>query len=171
MRRVPDGGDDVDPGPPSLSVTRQGPAPRARSATTSREVSSKLVDKRTVKPPQQKLPARRPQARRSSGSSDDSRVASDRAAIMPKGTGSVKHGLLPPIIASLKARYLATLCSALYASEEPFDHFTKTSPEFLYASRQAFQHVWPHLNITLETDDMLFSIVILFIIIIITTHD
>ena len=51
------------------------------------------------------------------------------------------------------------LYCALYASEEPFDHFIKTSPKFLEISRQAFEKVWPHLKITVETDDTLFNVV------------
>ena len=76
---------------------------------------------------------------------------------MPKGGNNLN--LLPSAIASLKGKYLATLYNALYASEEPFDHFTKTSPAFLEISRQAFDKVWPKLDIELETDDVLFNFV------------
>jgi hypothetical protein len=76
---------------------------------------------------------------------------------MPKGGNSLS--LLPAILSSLKGKYLATLYCALYASEEPFDHFIKTSPKFLEISRQAFEKVWPHLKVTVETDDALFNVV------------
>ena len=72
---------------------------------------------------------------------------------------AITPSLFPSIIASSKARYLATLCSALYASEEPFDDFVKSSSTFLNTSHKAFESVWPYLKIMLETDDALFNIV------------
>jgi len=76
---------------------------------------------------------------------------------MPKGGNN--SNLLPSVLSSLKSKYLSTLFNALYASEEPFDHFTKTSPMFLKTSHQAFESVWPHLKIQVETDDIMYNIV------------
>jgi hypothetical protein len=112
----------------------------------------KQIAKPVDKPRQHKKPTRR-----SSDASSSSDECPRRAAIMPKGGNS--SNLLPSAIASLKGKYLATLYNALYASEEPFDHFTKTSPMFLKTSRQAFGKVWPHLDIEIETDDVLFNFV------------
>jgi hypothetical protein len=117
--------------------------------------TTKPVDQGTKKPLQRKKPTRR-----GSDASDpalDSPPDHGRAAIMPKGGNSLS--LLPAVLSSLKGKYLATLYCALYASEEPFDHFVKTSPRFLEVSRQAFEKVWPHLKITVETDDALFNVV------------
>jgi hypothetical protein len=93
----------------------------------------------------------------------DSSQASDagRNVIMPKGIGL--NSLLPSILSSLKSQYICTLLSALYASEEPFDDFVKTSSSFLVISRKAFKSVWPDLKIKIEADDVLFNIVRLFI--------
>jgi hypothetical protein len=76
---------------------------------------------------------------------------------MPKGGNSLS--LLPAVLLSLKGKYLATLYCALYASKEPFNHFVKTLPKFLEISHQVFEKVWPHLKITVETDDTLFNVV------------
>jgi hypothetical protein len=84
-------------------------------------------------------------------------VDAGRNALMPKG-GNM-NSLLPSILLSQKAQYLSTLFSALYSSEEPFNDFVKTSSPFLKISRNAFKSVWPHLKITVETDDVLFNIV------------
>jgi hypothetical protein len=81
---------------------------------------------------------------------------------MPKGGNNLT--LLPSMLSSSKSEYLSTLYSALYASEEPFQHFVKTSGMFLKISRKAFKHVWPHLKVTLQTDDALFNVVSLFTI-------
>ena len=116
--------------------------------------TTKPVDKGTKKPRQRKMPTRR--------DSDVSDPALDSppdrgcAVIMPKGGNSLS--LLPAVLSSLKGKYLAMLYCALYASEEPFDHFVKTSPKFLEISHQAFEKVWPHLKITVETDDALFNV-------------
>jgi hypothetical protein len=83
-----------------------------------------------------------------------------RNAIMPKGGN--KLTVLPSPILSLKNIYLATIFNALDASEAPFDDFTKTSSHFLRISRQAFQSVYPHLKVTIETDDVLFNVMSLF---------
>jgi hypothetical protein len=66
--------------------------------------------------------------------------------------GGNKLAMLPSPILSLKNTYLATI----------FDDFTKTSPHFLKISRQAFQSVYPHLKVTIKTDDVLFNVVSLF---------
>ena len=75
---------------------------------------------------------------------------------MPKGGN--KLNVLPSIILSSKTKYLAMLFSALDASEAPFNDFTKTSSQFLKISCQAFKSIWPHFNITLKTDDVLFNV-------------
>ena len=82
---------------------------------------------------------------------------SGRNVLMPKG-GNL-NSLLPSVLLSLKAHYLSTLFCALYASEEPFDNFVKTSSSFLKISRTAFKNVWPHLKVKVEMDDVLFNIV------------
>ncbi len=80
---------------------------------------------------------------------------------MPKG-GNKLHAL-PSVILSLKPEYLTTIYNALDASEAPFDDFMKSLPHFLRISRQAFKSIWPHFDITLETDDILFNVVSLFL--------
>ena len=125
-----------------------------RSSSRGKQ-TTKPVDKGTKKLHQCKTPTRR-----DSDASDpalDSPPDHGCAVIMPKGGNSLS--LLPAILSSLKGKYLATLYYALYASEEPFNHFIKTSPKFLEISRQAFEKVWPHLKITVETDDALFNVV------------
>jgi hypothetical protein len=86
----------------------------------------------------------------------DRDAASGRNTIMPKGS---KVGLLPSVLSSSKTKYFATLLAALFASEDPFDNFLKTSPAFLATCRTAFESVWPYLNVTVETDDVLFNVV------------
>ena len=76
---------------------------------------------------------------------------------MPKGGNTVNA--VPSFIGSLKSKYLATIFNALDASEAPFDDFTKTSPHLLRVSRRAFRAIWPKINITIETDDVLFNVV------------
>jgi hypothetical protein len=76
---------------------------------------------------------------------------------MPKDGN--KLNALPSIIMSLKAEYLAIIFNALDASEAPFNDFMKYSSRFLKISRQAFKRIWPHLDITLEVDDVLFNVV------------
>jgi hypothetical protein len=83
---------------------------------------------------------------------------------MPKGSNNLT--LLPSMLSSSKSKYLSMLYSALYASEEPFQHFVKTSGMFLKISWKAFKHVWPHLKVTLQTDDALFNVVSLFTIVV-----
>ena len=94
--------------------------------------------------------------------SDTSTADAARNLIMPKGGN--KLNVLPSIILSLKVEYLTALFNALDASEAPFDNFMKTSPYFLRISRQAFRRIWPDLNITLETDDVLFNVVSSFLL-------
>ena len=94
--------------------------------------------------------------------SEPSTRKSAHDAIMPKGGNTVN--LLPSIIASSKAIYFATLLNALYASEEPFDDFVKTSPQFLMVSRKAFRKIWPVLNVLMETDHLLFNLVSRFVL-------
>jgi hypothetical protein len=101
-----------------------------------------------------KGPTQRAQ-RVSDASNDESTVDAGRNAIMPKGS---KIGLLPSILLSLRSKYFVTLLAALFASEEPFDDFLKTSPVFLATCCTAFESVWPYLNITVETDDVLFNV-------------
>jgi hypothetical protein len=79
------------------------------------------------------------------------------AILMPK-CGN-KLNALPSFILSLSKKYFATLFSALFASEHPFDHFKKNSAQFLTISRTAFKHVWPELEAQLQVDDILFNIV------------
>jgi hypothetical protein len=79
---------------------------------------------------------------------------------MPKGSN--KLTMLPSPILSLKNIYLATIFNTLDVSEVPFDDFTKTSSHFLRISCQAFQSIYPHLKVTIETDDILFNVVSLF---------
>ena len=82
-------------------------------------------------------------------------------AVMPKGGSSLSQ--LPSILLELRLQYFATLLNALYASEKPFDDFQKFSPVFLKNSYTAFESVWLHLRIRVETDDVLFNIVSLII--------
>ena len=79
-----------------------------------------------------------------------------RHAIMPKGG---KIALLPSVLSSSRSKYFATLLAALFASGEPFDDFLKTSSTFLATCCAAFESVWPYLNVTVETDDVLFNVV------------
>jgi hypothetical protein len=76
---------------------------------------------------------------------------------MPKGGSNLS--LLPLILSQSRSQYFATLLNALCASEKPFDDFQKFSPVFLKNSRTAFESVWPHLKIKVETDDILFNLV------------
>jgi hypothetical protein len=126
----------------------------------SRSVPSSGKAKRVTKPADKgkankpRKASTQPQA---SDASTTSRSDSARNLIMPKGGN--KLNVLPSIILSFKFEYLTTIFNALDASEAPFDNFTKTSPYFLKISRQAFRRIWPHLDITLETDDVLFNVV------------
>ena len=79
--------------------------------------------------------------------------------IMPKGGGHLSQ--LPLILSALRMRSFATLLNALCASEKPFDNFQKSSPVFLKTSCIAFESVWPHLKIRVETDNVLFNLVCL----------
>jgi hypothetical protein len=129
----------------------------ARPVTKSRSVPSSGKVKRDTKPTDK---GRAGNSRKPSSQPHDastSRADAARNAIMPKGGN--KLAMLPSPILSLKNTYLATIFNALDASEAPFDDFTKTSPHFLKISRQAFQSVYPHLNVTIETDDVLFNVV------------
>jgi hypothetical protein len=85
-----------------------------------------------------------------------------RNAIMPKGT---KMNLLPSALSSLRLKYFATLLAALFASGEPFNEFIKTLSTFHATCCTAFESVWPDVNITVETDNVLFNAVSLSIII------
>jgi hypothetical protein len=76
---------------------------------------------------------------------------------MPKG--GTKLGQLPSVIFSMRNRYFSTLYNALFASQQPFEHFKKNSALFLAVSRKAFKRVWPDLDVKLEADDTLFNIV------------
>src|SRR4051812_3615929 len=96
---------------------------------------TKPVDRKPNKSHQPKK-LRRRGSDASSPISEPVPVDRGRIAIMPKGSST---SLLPSIILSSKTQYLATLYNALYASEEPFDDFTKSSPEFLKISRWAFE--------------------------------
>jgi hypothetical protein len=89
---------------------------------------------------------------------------SGRNKVMTKG-GQVL-GVLPSKIKSKLPKYIATLTCALYASEEPFGHFSKTSSKFLDLSRKAFDSVYDNLKVLddgsifeLESDDTLYHIV------------
>ena len=102
-----------------------------------------------------------PQAR-STRSTDVTVVDDGRNLLMPKG--GQRLGSLPSVILSESNRYFATLFNALFASQNPFEDFKKTSISFLTISRTAFAQVWPKLvDIQLEADDTLFQIVSLFI--------
>jgi hypothetical protein len=124
-------------------------------------VSSSGKAKRVTKPAD-KGKASKPQKTKpqASDTSTTSRSDTARKLIMPKG-GNKLHAL-PSIILSFKTEYLATIFSALDASEAPFNDFMKSSPHFLRISRRAFRSIWPHLDITLEIDDVLFNVVSLF---------
>src|SRR5260370_1716729 len=89
-------------------------------------------------------------------SSSDSLDAGHDALILKGGNNPT---LFSSILSSSKFEYLATLYSALYASEDPFNDFAKALSRFLKVSRKAFEHVWPHLRIMLHRDDTLFNIV------------
>jgi hypothetical protein len=122
----------------------------------------KPVDEGTSKARQRKGPTQ--QARQVSNTSTaDSVAEAGRNAVMPKGS---KIGLLPSNLLSSRSKYFATLLAALFASEEPFDNFLKTSSTFLTTCCTAFKSVWPYLNVTVEMDDILFNVVSLPILII-----
>src|SRR5271170_1083606 len=142
-------------------ILRPAP-PRARIAILS---SGKPSKSKKTKPTDQegsKWQQHQLSVQQASNASLESSADATRNAIMPKGVGPVT--LLPSIILSSRTKYFATLLNALFASEEPFDHFLKTSSVFLDISRTAFKSVWPHLKITVETDDVLYNIVSLFIL-------
>jgi len=113
--------------------------------------------------PADKRKAIKPQKMSTQPQASDTSTAShlDTACnlIMPKGN---KLNILPSVILSLKVNYFMTIFNALDASEAPFDDFMKSSPQFLKISYQAFKSVWPHFNITLEMDDVIFNVVSLF---------
>ena len=124
-------------------------------STKQGKQTTKPVDQGVKKPHQRKKPTQQ-----DSDASDPAPYSPPdrgRTAIMPKGSNS--SNLLPAVLSSLKTKYFTTLFCALYASEEPFDHFVKTSSVFLKTSCQAFESVWPQFKITLKSDDVLFNIV------------
>jgi hypothetical protein len=82
--------------------------------------------------------------------------------IMPKGGSNLSQ--LPAILSASRSQYFSTLLNALCASEKPFDDFLKFSPVFLKTSCTAFESIWPHLKIRVETDDVLFNIVSLLLL-------
>jgi hypothetical protein len=114
--------------------------------------AKRLVDREASKLYQCKKPAGQAQTVETESSTD-----TGHNAIMPKGSSNLTW--LPPIILALQSQYFTTLLNALCASEKPFDDFQKFSPMFLRNSRTAFKHIWPHLKIRVETDNVLFSIV------------
>lgn len=140
------------PGNKSRSVSLSKSKPRSVSLS-----KSKHVTKPANKASQLRKASTQPQA---SDASTTSRSDTARNLIMPKGGN--KLNVLPSIILSSKAEYLTTIFNALDASESPFDDFAKSSPHFLKISRRAFRNIWPHIDITLETDDVLFNVVGLF---------
>ena len=137
-----------------LSEDSFRPVIKHRSVPSSRKAKrvTKPADKRKASKPQK--PSTQRQA---SDASLTSRSDTVRNLIMPKGGKTLN--VLPSVILSLKTEYLTMIFNALDASEAPFDNFVKTSPHFLRISRQAFRSIWPHLDITLETDDVLFNVV------------
>jgi hypothetical protein len=123
-------------------------------------VSSSGKAKRVTKPAN-KGKASKPQKKSTRPRARDTTITSHsdtaRNLMMPKGGNTLNA--LPSFIRSFKLDYLATICNALDASEAPFDDFMKSSPHFIKISRQAFKTIWPHLDMTLETDDVLFNVV------------
>jgi len=136
--------------PPLLSVH-----PVHQSSALQRQQTKKPVDHEASKPYQHKKSAQ--------ASTAEMELLTDagRNVIMPKGGSNLAQ--LPPILSALRSQYFSTLLNALCASEKLFDDFQKSSPVFLRNSRTAFASIWPHLKIKVETDDVLFNIVSLFI--------
>jgi hypothetical protein len=65
---------------------------------------------------------------------------------------------LPSMILASRTQCFSTSLCALCALEKPFDNFQKFLLVFLKNSCTAFESVWPHLKIRVETDDVLFNI-------------
>ena len=146
-------GSDSDAGLEDLSESSHD----ARPIIKSRSVPSSGKVKRDTKPTDKGRAGKSQKASTDTHDASTSRADAACNAIMPKGGN--KLTMLPSPILSLKNIYLATIFNALDASEAPFDDFTKTSSHFLRISRQAFQSVYPHLNVTIKTDDVLFNVV------------
>jgi hypothetical protein len=146
-------GSDSDAGLENLSESSHDTRPVIKSRSVP--LSSKV--KWDTKPTDKGRAGKSHKASTDPQHASTSRADAARNAIMPKGGN--KLTMLPSPILSLKNVYLATIFNALDASEAPFDDFTKTSSHFLKISRQAFQSVYPHLKLTIETDDVLFNIV------------
>jgi hypothetical protein len=129
------------------------------ASASQRKQTTKPVDQGTSKARLRKGPtwqARQAASDATHASDGESTLDAGRNTIMPKGS---KVGLLPSVLSSKKTQYFATLLAALFASEDPFDNFLKTSPAFLATCCTAFESVWPYLNVTVETDDVLFNVV------------
>jgi hypothetical protein len=138
-----------------IHLRTAGPA-RVMASTSRRKQIMKPADSGITKARQHKGPAQRAQ-QASNESTAKSTEDLTRNAIMPKGGNQI--GLLSSDLSSLRSRYFATLVAALFASGEPFNDFMKMSPKFLETSRTAFENIWPHLSISVETDDVLFNVV------------
>jgi hypothetical protein len=139
------------------SIRRQAPKSCIMSSGQRKPIVKRVTNKTVKKPSQRKNKPRQPrQDSDASTASESPESDTGRSAIMPKGR-QLKN--LPSVLLSQRTTYFATLFSALFASQEPFNHFTKTSPAFLTISRTAFKSIWPRLKITLEVDDALFNVV------------
>jgi hypothetical protein len=139
----------------SLPAQVLGKHPRSRSIDQSRKKQATLPTNGDVTPigvtnPPHKIP-------KASKAGLDAPQAPIHGFQMPKG--GYKLGQLPSVIFSMRNKYFATLYDALFASQQPFEHFKKNSALFLAVSRRAFKKVWPGLDVELESDDTLFNIV------------
>lgn len=136
------------------NATQHNPArkaPKRRLASTSKTPRNDPGSMHISNQPQES------QARSSRSTDASVTVVDGRNPLMPKG--GHRLGSLPSVILSESNRYFATLFNALFASQNPFEDFKKTSISFLTISRTAFAQVWPKLDIQLEADDTLFQIV------------
>lgn len=149
MSGVSNATDDTFPSLPTVHPVRQSSVVLPAS---QRVRTKKPVSREANKPYQRKKPAQRAHTAETESSTD-----AGRNALMPKGSSNLRQ--LPSMILASRTQYFSTLLCALCASEKPFDDFQKFSPVFLKNSRTAFESVWPHLKIRVETDDVLFNIV------------
>jgi hypothetical protein len=142
---------------PPLLTTCPVRQPSIVPSTTQHVQRKKPASREASKPYQHKKAAQQAQTTETESSTD-----AGHNALMLKGGSSLSW--LPPIISSSRSHYFSTLLNALCASEKPFDDFLKSSPVFLKNSRTTFESVWPHLRIRIETDDVLFDIVSLLLL-------
>jgi hypothetical protein len=138
-----------------IHLCTTGPA-HVMASTSRHKQIMKPVDSGITKARQHKGSAQQAQ-QASNESTAKSTEDLARNAIMPKGGNQI--GLLPSDLSSLRSKYFATLVAALFTSGEPFNDFMKMLPKFLETSHTAFKNIWPHLGISVETDDVLFNVI------------